>query len=788
MSPNPETTSEGPNASFPYASAPPVQGGLISRFKRQSRMILGLPSDGISTLRIAGSGVIHQPEPDGIGICLSGGGVRAAAYGLGALQSFGRHGLLYGPRRAKYLTAVSGGSYIATAFALVARDFFLSDSLLPSIAPFAHGSPEEQYLRDHTKYLTHGRFGIAAVIWRVLLGVIFNVTMFVIALSFIGVPLGYFYRLIWPSLQAGCPTNCPSKTTFAVSGWITLAVLTALGASIILGFAWLALNHHTALARKLFGFSSGLLLAGAGVAALLFIAFPTIIHLARPPFGVHGLTKPGYAHDSKTVTGAFGFTGVLGVIVAWLATAQRFLASTNPLESAVTNRLRSFAAQHKRLVINLVATVAGPILVTFALLYLAYWSSAYSPSQPGVGHKLLVGWLVALAVFAVFWIRADVTAWSLFPFYRRRLSSAFVLERHPSQPDSGPSSSRVYGVDARERDYARPYWLSDFQSDKIPEIIICAAANISTYGETPTGTHVSSFTFSSEQIGGPLVGATPTRDYEDALRPRATRAARQERHGRKSTVTEPQARFVTFPSAMAISGAAFAPSMGKMTRGPYRLFLALLNLRLGVWVPNPRYLSHFAHRFAHPLLPRPQYLVREMLGLNHLDAPFLYATDGGHYDNLGLVELLRRRCKEIWCIDASGDQIDTFDTLGGALRQAESELQVHIDIEPFKDMAPTDTTPSLDGVRYVKSPYCSGTVHYPSTSGRYGDDPFTGTLHYVKLGVPRHAPWSVRSYASSHAAFPCDPTLDQLYDADRFEAYRELGAYSVDQAISQVQR
>ena len=203
-----------------------------------------------------------------------------------------------------------------------------------------------------------------------------------------------------------------------------------------------------------------------------------------------------------------------------------------------------------------------------------------------------------------------------------------------------------------------------------------------------------------------------------------------------------------------------------------------------MWVPNPRFLNRFKKRGLHPLLPRPQYLVREMLGLNTINAPFLYVTDGGHYDNLGLVELLRRRCKEIWCIDASGDQIDTFDTLGGALRIAQSRLQVSIDIDPVTGMGPFDKTPGADGVRHVQTPYCKGAIHYPDASGNESDS-LTGTLYYVKLGVPKDAPWSVRSYAASHPAFPCDPTLDQCpHDADRFEAYRELGAFAVSEALS----
>ena len=52
-------------------------------------------------------------------ICCSGGGIRSAAYCLGALQSLQAGGLL---AKAKWTLGVSGGSYIAASRALVAHD------------------------------------------------------------------------------------------------------------------------------------------------------------------------------------------------------------------------------------------------------------------------------------------------------------------------------------------------------------------------------------------------------------------------------------------------------------------------------------------------------------------------------------------------------------------------------------------------------------------------------------------------------------------------------------------
>ena len=94
---------------------------------------------------------------------------------------------------------------------------------------------------------------------------------------------------------------------------------------------------------------------------------------------------------------------------------------------------------------------------------------------------------------------------------------------------------------------------------------------------------------------------------------------------------------------------------------------------------------------------------------------------------------------------------------------ADAELGVTVSINPQQDMAPPPTGPAT-GQRYVRSPFSRGTITYA--------DHTTGTIVVVKAGVPRNAPWSVRSFLAAHPTFPCDPTLDQLYDAERFDAYR----------------
>ncbi len=716
-------------------------------------------------------------EPDGVGICLSGGGIRSASFCLGALQSFERNGLLVGEGHAKYLSAVSGGSYIATAFTMVSKGKIGQDpddpaiepphtrsGLSPDMRPFAHGTPEEQYLRHRTLYLTHGRGGIPAVVWRVFLGVLFNVSIVTLTLAAFSVPLGWVYSLAWPSLRAGCPTSCPTKTAFAIPVGLWLTVVIVAAVSIIAGFVWLAWRFKNDTRRTVLGQVSGVLLVGAALTALFFIGIPYIIHLARPLYEPT-TAVPGTAHTTKATTVTVASIGLLGVVTAWIAAARRLIATPSSVQSGVWAWLKGWAAKHKGFLINAGATIAGPLLVLAGIVILAYWGAAYLPSFTVPGLWELIAWAGAMVILAALWFRADVTAWSLYPVYRNRLSAGFVLRRTKRNPGDPVSPTAVGDQDASERPYEESYKLTQCQSADFPELIVCAAANVSDYGATPSGSHVTSFTFSSNQIGGPLVGAQPTSIYERTL-------------GDDGVQSSAQARFTTLPTAMAISGAAFSPSMGRMTRAPFRFFMALANLRLGVWVPNPRQLDLFKGRSAfHQVLPRPQYFVREMLGRNSLDDAFLYVTDGGHYENLGLVELLRRKCKTIWCIDASGDQPNTFETLGGALQTAQGELQISVDIDPNTSMAPPGQKPA-SGPWFVKAPFCKGTIHYP--------DGETGTIAVVKAGVPANAPWSVLAFANENPDFPCDPTLDQLYDADRFDAYRELGEFCVEQAVAKL--
>ncbi len=232
-------------------------------------------------------------------------------------------------------------------------------------------------------------------------------------------------------------------------------------------------------------------------------------------------------------------------------------------------------------------------------------------------------------------------------------------------------------------------------------------------------------------------------------------------------------------SAVSISGAAVSPSMGRMNAPATRALITVLNLRLGVWLPNPRRVAADSPAWSRKDLVRPSLLFREMLGRNRLGAKFLYVSDGGHYENLGLVELLRRGCTQIVCIDAAGDPPGGHHTLGQALALARAELGVEFTDLDMSALTIRDGTPR--GATWVTRPYTIGTYRFPRRSP---DEPErTGTFVYIHKSVDESAPLDVQAYQGAHTVFPYDGTGDQFYDVEQFEAYRELGAHNAALAL-----
>ena len=195
--------------------------------------------------------------------------------------------------------------------------------------------------------------------------------------------------------------------------------------------------------------------------------------------------------------------------------------------------------------------------------------------------------------------------------------------------------------------------------------------------------------------------------------------------------------------------------------------------------------QYFGGLLYHALQPTLGMLYAEAAGHTSYRSTWMCVTDGGHYDNLGLVEALQRAPElgitHILVLDASGDKANTWFTLGGSIALARSDAGTEIVLNPTQMITPpgSGTAQLLQG--QVVQPWASGTFT--------GQDPDQDkkTILVCKLGWWAGAPWDVRAYAEGHPAYPTDSTLEQLYDSAEFDAYRELGNAAVQLALQESQ-
>lgn len=227
-------------------------------------------------------------------------------------------------------------------------------------------------------------------------------------------------------------------------------------------------------------------------------------------------------------------------------------------------------------------------------------------------------------------------------------------------------------------------------------------------------------------------------------------------------------------AAAAISGAAVSSSMGRIGIGLFGPTLALLNLRLGFWLPNPS-------------RPRAQdrhwedlfrlYLFAEAFGRLRSDSSRIYVTDGGHIDNIGLYQLLKRRCKFIIVVDSEADPGMNFGAFADVQRFARIDegVLVSLDWRPLRN-ATVERLSNRSGSRPASSAaqpqYAIGCITYEG-----GDQ---GILLYVKAAVSGTEPDYVLDYERRYPDFPHEATSDQFFSEEQMEAYRALGFHTVN--------
>lgn len=717
-----------------------------------------------------------------LGIALSGGGIRSAAFNLGSLQVAAETGLL---ARANFLSCVSGGAYIPIAMAISWSESDASD--LEDSLPWSNGSPEEEHFRRNSRYLSpslshHLQFGFS-----ILYGALVNFVPFAIVFGLVG-------RI------AGVAAFQVRRAGHSLWAAPVIGLTVVLGAiAIFYGFgSWgrqrfsepvrgdnpdqestcekTRNGDNTRKIRKSRGLrlqaSAGsvdrferrviywvsVAVAAAGLLVALSILFEHLVGWVGIDSDIDGARRSLLGRIGLPPVGFIGVAYLSGLGSGLLVLLLAFWTRRYP-------RL-----QHA--LVTVFGNVCSAILVFPALL------AFYIPSRFGI--ELVPDMIGVAASISILFL------WSVFVLnsrhsphrrYMARLASVFAIRR----TRSSDQSVRCSQVDDPEELVLSSIGPSArAKGCDLPPLLVCAAVNLGGESGTP-GRLAESFVFTERTCGGSQrrVGRFETADLERAsgIWPWGMGAM----------------------SMLAISGAAIAPVMGRFTRAPLRFSMAMLNIRLGVWVPNPQ--AEFAerrelqanarskrlggldsgHRMPQALLsivlrarwavadrlrsPGALYVWLEATGRTGLDRDYVYLTDGGHWENLGVVELLRRRCTSIVSFDCSASHRSTTESLAVAVSLARSELGVEIVAQP---------TLSRDGVAVFEYllPAIAGHV---ATKGR---------LVVCQPRVRDDSPLDVQVEKELDGRFPTHPTSLQLFGNREFESYRALGRHLAAEAVA----
>jgi hypothetical protein len=685
---------------------------------------------------------------DRVGFCLSGGGIRASCVALGVLQEM--RGPLTG---AHYLVSVSGGGYTAGAFTQALTNAESGAGLNGRVLRnpsgiFAPGSAEEDHIRRHSSYLANTVPRLLVALGLMLRHLVFSLTALFAPAVVAGVLFGWFYDNV-PIAKLDLLHS--GKTyqfgVFRIDALIALGIVA--GVAVVLWLAGQAAvaHNHTGAYSRLRTASKGTAWL-AGVVAAIAVVIPLLTAIAAWLFAQDWVVKL----DIAGPVGAVVLTYLATIAsIAWRnrTTITKNLTGTGAGGASAVPAAVPNSVVQRLLVALTVIVLAASWLLLFAGLILTHGASA--ALWTALGIAVLAGVLGFI----------DETTLSLHPFYRARLAAAFAVRAVQRRQD-GRIVAAAYPRDERTSlsRYAR---INGF-----PDVVFAATANLAGGDRTPPGRNGVSYTFSADWVGGPDVGWIGTADLERLATPRLRRD-------------------LTVQSAVAISGAAFASAMGRGARW-FQILLAISGARLGAWLPNPAYVKA-AHDHARsgdwsyarlPATRRLDYLLKEIFDIHPHTDRLLQITDGGHYENLGLVELLRRRCTLIYCVDASGDHPPTATTLSQAIALAQDELGVTITLDDTAfDSEPGSGTPvgpkdQFGGLnaRMSKTPIITGTITYPPECGMAAR---SGRLIVGKALLTSDMPYWLLSYAAKHPVFPHDSTGDQWFDADQFSAYTELG-------------
>jgi hypothetical protein len=668
-----------------------------------------------------------REQPATAGLCLSGGGMRSASFNLGVLQELQLSGSF--PSRVTSITAVSGGSYPILAW-LTSAAYSPTDSL-EDVPPWSPGSPEERRLRNNLDFMAQGLFGAFYAVTTFVTGVILNAAPVFVLLVLLGQTTGWLLRL---GLKTGLES--PKVGYVRITPAFGLVVPAGAGCALLLILFAMMIQHpsdhklhrSSRILRRL----ALLTLGTTGIWATVVSVLPATVWFYRYSLvQLNSLLRMGKLLSIREIDeNPFpGFRGLLsiGILAGLIAAGTGFVL------------LRLYQRGIARWFVAVFTPAVGLAMLVFPFCIGA---------SHGLRHQFqsneakIAAVELATVLFFAFFVHNN--QYSLHGYYRDRLSSVFCVSRTPR----AAASTRVGHEDAEEHltgTFSEAYQLASGPYI-LPEIVVCAAVATPPHAQ-PFGLGSASFRIGADHAG------TDMAQFK-------TSTLEQGRGTRRSHMTT--------ASFMAISGAAVAPWMGRLTRPFLRSLMALLNIRLGVWLPakepnpnttdTPRLIERLRRGWREP---GAFYVFREAFGWVSNRDKFLYVSDGGHWDNLGLIELLRTGVSTAFCIDCTLGKTDSgfSKSFAFAIQLARTELGLEIELDEGDQKAGANDDSMVRELR--------GT--YPGDAGRS-----TVQIVYVRPKITKSTPLDIVELKDKE--FPYHATQSLRYPHERFESYRRLGA------------
>jgi hypothetical protein len=767
----------------------PSEQGRIAMLRREGKAVLTAEASRIALPGRPVAGTEAGPEPHSDdprqarvavrAICCSGGGIRAAAFSLGGIQALNESP--QGDGRTFYestdlMTSVSGGGYIAGSTAIVAHNLS-ADTGPEAPSVYAPGSPEDSYLRTHTKYLIDSKTQLVISMMGIGFGLFMNLAAIGSAAFVVATLLGFALGGRGLSVLTLSPDRSQWELQYPPALIAALVGLASAGALVYVVYrVWDTYRPFGDVGTKRWCVPAIALLAAALLGSALFVGVPWLVAEIGHNHGT--VPRVGLGGQGATFVGMV--TALVGIVTPLVRSYTPRVDGRNPVVSTVATK----TAPLRHRVVSAVLPWLGSALIVVALgIAMLAWVATMAG---GLHDRRMWTLAIAFTVLLLAWqVLTDSNRTSVHRYYTQRLATAFARSR-----DGQP-------IDPPDQSFSR-YTKRPSQ----PELVVCAAANTDMAGIVPSGRRCAPFTFSPYYAGlstGTMFRGDPgeerftlaarERDSADQrtwnAKYRAASARRDVALMMPTSDFEAHSNGLTLIDMMAVSGAAVSPAMGRLSRPSIRLLLGVADVRLGMWLPNPlrhhrlRYAptvgrnvtQRMLHRFWWQLRqPGLGALAREICGGLDFQGNWIYVTDGGHYENLGLTEALRRGATEIVVFDATGDTPFSLATFGQAVETARADLGVEIALVDRDRLGPGATKGRAKALAAVATAtYANGVV---------------ATIYLCKAAVVNDLPADVLAWAHGHASFPNDTTANQFYGDREFEAYRRLGYAAAQEAVA----